>query len=96
MNDLARKLLKVAPYPLVGFGVTKVSQAVRLAPEPWLLHISEGFDLALQRFGPSFHPTDLAVGFVAGAGLWLVFYIKSKNAKKCRTGQEHGSARWSA
>lgn len=94
MNDLARKLLMATPYPLFGLGVTKLSQAVRLAPEPWLLHITEGFDLALQRFGPSFHPTDLTVGIAAGTGLWLVYYIKSKNAKKFRTGQEHGSARW--
>ena len=94
MNDLSRKLILAIPYPIFGLAATKLSQAVRLSPEPWLLHLSEGFDLALQSWAPSFHPTDLLVGLAVGAGLWLVAYVKRKNAKKFRKGEEHGSARW--
>ena len=43
---------------------------------------------------PSFHPVDLLVGLVAGALLKLAVYIKGKNRKKFRQGEEYGSARW--
>lgn len=94
MNDLSRKLILAIPYPIFGLAATKLSQAVRLSPEPWLLHLSEGLDLALQSWAPSFHPTDLLVGLAVGAGLWLAAYVKRRNAKKFRKGEEHGSARW--
>ena len=43
---------------------------------------------------PSFHPVDLLVGLVAGALLKLAVYVKGKNRKKLRQGEEYGSARW--
>ena len=43
---------------------------------------------------PSFHPLDLVVGIIFGAGLRLAVYMKGKNAKKYRHNEEYGSARW--
>ena len=45
---------------------------------------------------PSFHPIDLLVGVAGAACFKLAVYIKSKNRKKFRQGEEYGSARWSA
>ena len=43
---------------------------------------------------PSFNGYDLLGGIITGIGLWLIVYIKKKNAKKYRHGSEYGSARW--
>ena len=43
---------------------------------------------------PSFHPVDLLIGLSAGVLLKLAVYIKGKNRKKFRQGEEYGSARW--
>lgn len=43
---------------------------------------------------PSFHPLDLLIGIVCGAGLRLAVYLRGKNAKKYRHNVEYGSARW--
>ena len=43
---------------------------------------------------PSFHPVDLLIGVAGGALLKLAVYIKGKNRKKFRQGEEYGSARW--
>jgi len=45
---------------------------------------------------PSFHPVDLLIGLSAGVLLKLAVYVKGKNRKKFRQGEEYGSARWSA
>ncbi len=42
----------------------------------------------------SFYPTDLLFGLVCVLALWLVIYVKRKNARKYRTNEEYGSARW--
>ena len=43
---------------------------------------------------PSLHPFDLLIGALIGGGLRLIMYVRSKNAKKYRHGEEYGSARW--
>ena len=43
---------------------------------------------------PSFHPYDLLLGAACGVALRLAVYLKGKNAKKYRHGEEYGSARW--
>ena len=40
---------------------------------------------------PSFHPVDLLIGVAGGALLKLAVYIKGKNRKKFRQGEEYGS-----
>ncbi|MCR5025647.1 MAG: type IV secretory system conjugative DNA transfer family protein, partial [Lachnospiraceae bacterium] len=49
---------------------------------------------AFENILPSIHPLDLLFGAVTGAGMRLVVYLKGKNAKKFRKGEEYGSARW--
>ena len=38
---------------------------------------------------PSFHPSTCASGFAIGAAFRLVVYVRSKNAKKYRHGEEY-------
>ena len=61
--------------------------------------LTNGFALFGSAFAnplPSFHPVDLLIGLIAGALLKLAVYVKGKNRKKFRQGEEYGSARWSA
>ena len=59
-----------------------------------LLGFFDTFMVALSNPLPSFHPLDLVVGIICGAGLRLAVYLKGKNAKKYRHNEEYGSARW--
>ena len=43
---------------------------------------------------PSFNHVDILTGIAVGAGMWVVMYVKSKNRKKFRQGEEYGSAKW--
>ena len=93
-------MLPNLPYFFIGLYATKLGQAWRLAlganASEKLLHIMGGFAAAFQSPFPSFHPQDLLIGLLCGGVLRLTVYIRSKNAKKYRHGQEYGSARWSA
>ena len=97
--NVKKLLLPNLPYVFIALFATKLGQAARLAPgadfSQKALHIMEGFAAAFQSALPSFHPIDLCVG-VAGALLKLAVYVKGKNRKKFRQGEEYGSARWSA
>lgn len=77
---------------------TKLGQAWRLAPgsgiSEKLLHLVEGMAAAFQSAMPSFRPFDLLFGILFSAIIWIVVYVKGKNAKKFRKNQEYGSARW--
>lgn len=53
-----------------------------------------GFQKALANPLPSLHPFDLLVGILCAAAFRLAVYLKGKNAKKYRQGEEYGSARW--
>ena len=96
--NIKKLVLLNLPYVLIGLFATKIGQAWRLAAginaSEKLLHIMDGFSAAFQSALPSFHPTDLLVGLACGAAMKLAVYIKGKNAKKYRHGQEYGSARW--
>ena len=59
-----------------------------------LLGFFDTFMVALSNPLPSFHPLDLVVGIVCGAGLRLAVSLKGQNAKKYRHNEEYGSARW--
>ena len=97
LSKLKRVLLYV-PYLIVALLGTKLGQAARLAPgvgfSQKATHIIEGLQEAFQDLLPSFQPVDLLVGAVCAGIVWLVVYVKGKNAKKFRKNQEYGSARW--
>jgi len=93
-----RLILLNAPYFLVGLYATHLGEAWRLAQgadsSAKMLSFVQVLPSALSSLLPSFQPFDLLVGAVCGAVLRLAVYLKGKNAKKYRHGQEYGSARW--
>lgn len=54
------------------------------------------FQLAFSDVLPSIHAYDLVAGVIAAIAVKMAVYLKGKNAKKYRRGEEYGSARWSA
>ena len=99
MNAKTKKLLILnIPYLVLALLFTKASQAWRLAAgsdfASKVLNLTSGFALAFENPLPSLHAQDLLIGFLFGAILRLIVFIKGKNAKKYRKGIEYGSARW--
>lgn len=99
MNEKTKRLLLLnIPYLVLALLFTKASQAWRFAEgfdfASKFLSLTSGFASAFENPLPSLHSQDLLIGFLIGAVLRLVVYIKGKNAKKYRKGVEYGSARW--
>ena len=59
-----------------------------------LLPFMSNLGVAFARIFPSLHPFDLLFGLVLAGVMRLVLYVKSKNKKKFRQGEEYGSAVW--
>ena len=100
-KNIVKKLLILnMPYIIVGLFATNIGEAFRLADGNTAsekiqgLVIGGAFGEAFSNPMPSFHPVDLFVGAAIGALLWLIMYMKKKNAKKYRHNMEYGSARW--
>ena len=99
-KDIKKLLILNVPYILVGAFATNLGEAWRIATGTNMsekvqgLVLGGGFSTAFANPMPSLHPIDIIVGIVCGAGLRLAVYLKGKNAKKYRHGQEYGSARW--
>lgn len=100
MNTKAIKRMAILylPYVLIGLFATNLGEAWRLATgtnaSEKLLSLMSTIPVALSTPLPSLHPFDLLIGLLCGAGLRLAVYLKGKNAKKYRHGEEYGSARW--
>ena len=99
MNSKYKKLMLLnLPYILIGLLATNVFEAWRIAQGADLSEKLLGFMSALgTAFSnplPSLYPTDLLLGLCCGAALRLAVWIKGRNAKKYRHGEEYGSARW--
>ena len=96
--NIKKLLILNIPYILLGLFATNLGEAWRLAEgadmSAKLLGFFDTFMVALSNPLPSFHPLDLVVGIICGAGLRLAVYLKGKNAKKYRHNEEYGSARW--
>ena len=97
-KKLKKKLLLNAPYVLFIYLFDKVAQGIRLTPgadaSQKLLHLADGFGSAFASPLPSFHPIDLLIGIAGAVIMWVVVYVRGKNAKKFRKNTEYGSARW--
>ena len=91
-------ILPNLPYLFFAYLFDKIAQAFRLAPgadfSGKIIYLRQGFDAAFASAVPSLVLTDLAVGLVGAALIWLIVYVKGRNAKKYRKGTEYGSARW--
>ena len=98
--NMKKLFLLNLPYLLFVYPFDKLAQAFRLAPgadlSGKLLSIGDGFTAALSSPWLSFQPTDLLIGIAGAVIMWVVVYVRGKNAKKFRKNTEYGSARWSA
>ena len=98
--DVKKLILLNLPYVFAFYFADKIAAVFRLAPgTEFIDKLTNGFAVFGTAFAnplPSFHPVDLLVGLVAGALLKLAVYVKGKNRKKLRQGEEYGSARWRA
>ena len=99
MNAKTKKLIILnLPYVLVGLLSTNIFEAWRIAQGADMSEKLLGFMTALGTVFsnplPSLHPKDLLLGICCGAALRLAVWIKGRNAKKYRHGEEYGTARW--
>ena len=98
--DVKKLILLNLPYVFAFYFADKIAAVFRLAPgTEFIGKLTNGFAVFGTAFAnplPSFHPVDLLIGLIAGALLKLAVYVKGKNRKKFRQGEEYGSARWSA
>ena len=98
--DIKKLVLLNLPYLFAFYFANKVAAVFRMAPgTEFVDKLTAGFANFGSAFAnplPSFNPMDLLIGAAAGALLKLAVYMKGKNRKKFRQGEEFGSARWSA
>ena len=96
--DVKKLILLNLPYVFAFYFADKIAAVFRLAPgTEFIDKLTNGFAVFGTAFAnplPSFHPVDLLIGLIAGALLKLAVYVKGKNRKKLRQGEEYGSARW--
>jgi len=96
--DVKKLILLNLPYVFAFYFADKIAAMFRLAPgTEFVDKLTNGFAVFGSSFAnplPSFHPVDLLIGLIAGALLKLAVYVKGKNRKKFRQGEEYGSARW--
>ena len=98
-SERKKLIMGILPYTLIGLLATNIGEAMRLstgktASEDLLSFFSDGLGKAFTNMMPSLHPFDLLIGALTGGGIKLIMYIRAKNAKKYRHGEEYGSARW--
>ena len=99
MNQKTKKLILLnIPYVVIGLFCSNLGEAWRMAAgtdsSMKLLGFFTSMGTAWRNPLPSLHPFDLCIGLAIGAAFRLVVYVRSKNAKKYRHGEEYGSARW--
>ena len=96
--DVKKLILLNLPYVFAFYFADKIAAVFRLAPgAEFIDKLTNGFAVFGTAFTnplPSFHLVDLLIGLIAGALLKLAVYVKGKNRKKFRQGEEYGSARW--
>ena len=96
--DVKKLILLNLPYVFAFYFADKIAAVFRLAPgTEFIDKLTNGFAVFGTAFAnplPSFHPVDLLIGLSAGVLLKLAVYVKGKNRKKFRQGEEYGSARW--
>ena len=95
--DIKKLVLLNLPYVFAFYFVDKLAAVFRLAPgTEFIDKLTGGF----ANFGAAFaNPLPASTGrpshwCAGGALLKLPVYIKGKNRKKFRQGEEYGSARW--
>ena len=98
-TDKIRKfLLPNIPYLFISWAILKISTAYRMAAGADFLTKAMGIGQtiapAFADLAPGLNPVDWLVGIMGAVGFRLLIYMKSKKAKKFRSDEEYGSARW--
>lgn len=97
-KKIKKAILNWLPYVIFGYAGDMIAYAYRISEGNGLSEKMSPFldnlGTAFSRIVPSFNPMDLLVGAAVAAVMKIVLYIKSKNKKKFRNGEEYGSARW--
>ena len=97
-QKIKKLILKALPYAIFAYAGNKLGFAYRVAEgenlSEKLLPFMNNIGTSFAQIMPSFNPMDILTGIAVGAGMWVVMYVKSKNRKKFRQGEEYGSAKW--
>ncbi|MEE5993958.1 MAG: type IV secretory system conjugative DNA transfer family protein [Oscillospiraceae bacterium] len=97
-KKIKKLILKNFPYAVFAYAGNKISFAYRIAEghsiDEKIVPFMDNIGTSFAKIVPSFHPVDILFGIAVGAGMGLIMYIKSKNKKKFRYGEEYGSAKW--
>ena len=95
--ELKKRLLLLIPFGLIFWIADKLGMVYRLSAGTGAVKLSNTvrnlphlFDFPV--ISP--HGNDLLFAVIVSAVMLLAVYLKSKNAKKYRKGEEYGSARW--
>ena len=95
---LKKLIIKTIPYVAFSYVGNLIGFAYRTAEgngfQEKLLPFMSNLGVAFARIFPSLHPFDLLIGLGLAGVMRLVLYVKSKNRKKFRQGEEYGSAVW--
>lgn len=96
--ETKKRVIKGLPYALIFYVFNQISELFRLIESESLINRFAQLLMQLGRIFEtpllSFKTNDLLVGIIGSASIYLLIYIKGKNAKKYRKGTEYGSARW--
>ena len=97
-RKLKKLIIKAVPYAVFSYVGNLIGFAYRTAEgegfQEKILPFMSNLGVAFARIFPSLHPSDILFGLVLAGVMRLVLYIKSKNKKKFRQGEEYGSAVW--
>ena len=97
-RKLKKLIIKAVPYVAFSYVGNLIGFAYRTAEgdgfQEKILPFMSNLGVAFARIFPSLHPFDLLFGLVLAGVIRLVLYVKSKNKKKFRQGEEYGSAVW--
>ena len=97
-RKLKKLIIKTIPYVTFSYVGNLIGFAYRTAEDNGfqekLLPFMSNLGVAFARIFPSLHPFDLLIGLGLAGVMRLVLYVKSKNRKKFRQGEEYGSAVW--
>lgn len=97
-RKLKKLIIKAIPYVAFSYVGNLIGFAYRTAEgdgfQEKLLPFMSNLGVAFARIIPSLHPFDILFGLVLAGVMRLVLYVKSKNRKKIRQGEEYGSAVW--
>lgn len=97
-QKIKKIILSNLPYLIFAYAGNKIGYAFRIAESRdisgKMLPFLNGIGTSFARVLPSFNPVDILVGIAVAGIMKAVLYVKSKNRKKFRQGEEYGSAVW--